>query len=274
MKMTAVWTTNCAPVVLKTPQPATAAQQQQGGRRAGGGLASDSRLSPGRRRYVHASPWVVWHSHARHARIREDRPRSSSLPQKRELPVTPSRGGPVRRAASAPANSFVVQKHWRAAALRLRLELDGAAGWAVPRPSFDRRRRCRCDPRRGPSLAYAAFEADSAEAIRRRKVSGTAAPGSVGDARRNVRASSVQGTDRSSRLWERSARQTKATATLMLFKKKDEWARPRPIDVIAALPTAWWRRRRWRGARAAFHPGGRARVVPAAVRRRLASCEE
>ncbi len=154
------------------------------------------------------------------------------------------------KAASAEraALSFVVQKHW---ASRLhydfRLELDGVLlSWAVPKgPSFDPAKMQMAIHVEDHPLDYAGFEgtippkqygAGTVIVWDR----GTWEP--VGDAQEGMRKGKLvfrlHG-EKLAGLWElvRIAKPGDRQEPWMLFKKKDEWARPRAeYDVIAALP--------------------------------------
>ena len=177
-------------------------------------------------------------------------PPLSRYKQKRNFRATPEPAG--RSGASTPkrpgALSFVVQKHW---ASRLhydfRLELDGVLlSWAVPKgPSFDPSKMNMAIHVEDHPLDYSSFE-------------GTIPPkqygaGTVivwdrgsweprGDAREGMRKGKLLFTlhgEKLAGLWElvRIAKPGEKQDRWMLFKKRDEWARPlSEYDVIAALP--------------------------------------
>ena len=170
--------------------------------------------------------------------------------EKRDFAVTPEPAGAAakRKPARAKLLSFVIQKHW---ASRLhydfRLELDGVLlSWAVPKgPSFDPKKMQMAIHVEDHPLAYAAFEGT----IPKKQYGagtvivwdrGTWAP--VGDARAGMAAGKLvfrlHG-EKLAGLWElvRIAKPGDRQDPWMLFKKKDEWARPlAEYDVIAALP--------------------------------------
>jgi bifunctional non-homologous end joining protein LigD len=161
-------------------------------------------------------------------------------------PAAPSTGRGARRGRKEL--SFVVQKHW---ASRLhydfRLELGGVLlSWAVPKgPSFDPAKMQMAIHVEDHPLAYAAFE-------------GTIPPRQYGAGKVIVwdrgtwepLGSAEEGMakgkllfrlhgDKLAGLWElvRIAKPGDRQDPWMLFKKRDEWARPlAEYDVIAALP--------------------------------------
>ncbi|HZV92196.1 MAG TPA: DNA ligase D, partial [Caldimonas sp.] len=157
-----------------------------------------------------------------------------------ETAATPARNGEKR--------AFVVQKHW---ASRLhydfRLELDGVlVSWAVPKgPAFDPSKMQMAIHVEDHPLAYAAFEGT----IPPRQYGagrvivwdrGSWTP--VGDAQAGLAAGKLvfrlHG-EKLAGLWElvRIAKPGDRQDAWMLFKKRDEWARPlTEYDVIAALP--------------------------------------
>ena len=170
---------------------------------------------------------------------------------KRNFAATPEPAGagttsPTTRAAKVL--SFVIQKHW---ASRLhydfRLELDGVlVSWAVPKgPSFDPKKMQMAIHVEDHPLDYASFEGT----IPKKQYGagtvivwdrGTWEP--VGDAQAGLRAGKLvfrlHG-EKLAGLWElvRIAKPGDKQDAWMLFKKKDEWARPlAEYDVIAALP--------------------------------------
>ena len=155
---------------------------------------------------------------------------------------------PAKRTKAVKRLSFVVQKHW---ASRLhydfRLELDGVLlSWAVPKgPSYDPSKMQMAIHVEDHPLDYASFEGT----IPPRQYGagtvivwdhGTWEP--VGDAREGMAAGKVlfrlHG-EKLAGLWElvRIAKPGDRQDPWLLFKKKDEWARPlAEYDVIAALP--------------------------------------
>ncbi|MCE9657303.1 MAG: DNA ligase D [Burkholderiales bacterium] len=170
--------------------------------------------------------------------------------QKRDFSITsePAAGPAARAGQAATALSFVVQKHW---ASRLhydfRLELDGVLlSWAVPKgPSYDPSKMQMAIHVEDHPLAYADFEGTiPAKQYGAGKVivwdRGTWEP--VGDPREGMAKGKVlfrlHG-QKLAGLWElvRIAKPGDKQDPWMLFKKKDEWARPlADYDVIAALP--------------------------------------
>ena len=168
---------------------------------------------------------------------------------KRDFGATPEPAGATGKSANvAQAPSFVIQKHW---ASRLhydfRLELDGVlVSWAVPKgPSFDPKKKQMAIHVEDHPLDYAGFEGTIPKMqYGAGKVivwdRGTWEP--VGDARAGLRAGKLvfrlHG-EKLAGLWElvRIAKPGDRQDPWMLFKKKDEWARPvAEYDVIAALP--------------------------------------
>jgi bifunctional non-homologous end joining protein LigD len=172
--------------------------------------------------------------------------------QKRDFKVTSEPSGAHAQAAArsvlARPLSFAIQKHW---ASRLhydfRLELDGVlVSWAVPKgPSLDPKKMQMAIHVEDHPLDYAGFEGT----IPKKQYGagtvivwdrGTWEP--VGD----PRAGMAQGKlvfrlhgEKLAGLWElvRIAKPGDRQDPWMLFKKKDEWARPSAdYDVIAALP--------------------------------------
>ena len=151
-------------------------------------------------------------------------------------------------AAASGALAFVVQKHW---ASRLhydfRLELGGVLlSWAVPKgPSFDPAQKQMAIHVEDHPLDYAAFEGTiPAKQYGAGTVivwdRGTWEP--VGDAPAGMVAGKLvfrlHG-EKLAGLWElvRIAKPGDRQEPWMLFKKRDEWARPRAeYDVVAALP--------------------------------------
>ena len=165
---------------------------------------------------------------------------------KRNFELTPE--PQAARAKKGKALSFVVQKHW---ASRLhydfRLELDGVLlSWAVPKgPSFDPQEKRMAVHVEDHPVAYGGFEGTIPP---RQYGAGTVIVwdrGSwepVGDPREGL----VQGKllfklhgEKLAGLWElvRIAKPGDKQDPWILFKKRDEWARPlAEYDVIAALP--------------------------------------
>jgi bifunctional non-homologous end joining protein LigD len=170
--------------------------------------------------------------------------------EKRDFEVTPepSVAARGRKAKKSQALSFVVQKHW---ASRLhydfRLELDGVLlSWAVPKgPCFDPSEKRMAIHVEDHPVSYGSFEgtippkqygAGTVIVWDR----GTWEP--VGDAREGM----AQGKlvfhlrgEKLAGLWElvRIAKPGDKQDPWMLFKKRDEWARPlADYDVITALP--------------------------------------
>src|SRR5664279_598105 len=171
--------------------------------------------------------------------------------RKRNFSVTSEPAGGAARITKKTAQqalSFVVQKHW---ASRLhydfRLELDGVLlSWAVPKgPSFDPAKMQMAIHVEDHPLSYAAFEGTiPPKQYGAGKVivwdHGTWAP--VGDPREGMQKGKVlfklHG-EKLAGLWElvRIAKPGDKQDPWMLFKKRDEWARPlAEYDVIAALP--------------------------------------
>ncbi|MEP6740147.1 MAG: DNA ligase D [Caldimonas sp.] len=171
--------------------------------------------------------------------------------RKRNFGVTSEPAGVVAKAARkgrTKALSFVIQKHW---ASRLhydfRLELDGVLlSWAVPKgPSYDPAKMQMAIHVEDHPLSYASFEgtippkqygAGTVIVWDR----GTWEP--VGDAQDGMKKGKLvfrlHG-DKLAGLWElvRIAKPGDRQDPWMLFKKRDEWARPHAeYDVIAALP--------------------------------------
>jgi bifunctional non-homologous end joining protein LigD len=166
--------------------------------------------------------------------------------EKRNFAITPEPKG--MRAKKSKALSFVIQKHW---ATRLhydfRLELDGVLlSWAVPKgPSFDPRDKRMAVHVEDHPVSYGGFEGE----IPRGQYGagrvivwdrGTWEP--VGDPQEGMRQGKLvfrlHG-QKLAGLWEliRIAKPGDRQDPWLLFKKKDEWARPSSeYDVIAALP--------------------------------------
>jgi bifunctional non-homologous end joining protein LigD len=170
--------------------------------------------------------------------------------QKRNFGVTPEPAGvPAKRTRKRVRPlSFVIQKHW---ASRLhydfRLELDGVlVSWAVPKgPSYDPKKMQMAIHVEDHPLDYADFEGTippkqygAGTVITWDR--GTWEP--VGDPKEGLRKGKLlfklHG-EKLAGLWElvRIAKPGDRQDRWMLFKKRDEWARPlAEYDVIAALP--------------------------------------
>jgi bifunctional non-homologous end joining protein LigD len=170
--------------------------------------------------------------------------------QKRDFKLTPE---PAEAPGERPgkrgkALSFVVQKHW---ASRLhydfRLELDGVLlSWAVPKgPSYDPSKMQMAIHVEDHPLSYASFEGTIPP---KQYGAGTVIVwdrGSwepVGDPHEGMRKGKLlfrlHG-EKLAGLWElvRIAKPGDKQDPWMLFKKRDDWARPlADYDVIAALP--------------------------------------
>jgi bifunctional non-homologous end joining protein LigD len=165
---------------------------------------------------------------------------------KRDFKVTPEpkavRGEPSK------ALSFVVQKHW---ASRLhydfRLELDGVLlSWAVPKgPSFDPKEKRMAVHVEDHPVSYGGFEGTiPPKQYGAGKVivwdRGTWEP--VGDPRKGMSVGKLEFRlhgEKLAGLWEliRIKKPHDKQDPWLLFKKRDEWARPQSeYDVIAALP--------------------------------------
>lgn len=170
---------------------------------------------------------------------------------KRDFTLTSEPAGApasASRKAESKVLGFVIQKHW---ASRLhydfRLELGGVLlSWAVPKgPSFDPRQMQMAIHVEDHPLDYAAFEGTiPAKQYGAGRVivwdRGTWEP--LGDAAAGLAAGKLvfrlHG-EKLAGLWElvRIARPGERQDPWMLFKKRDEWARPlAEYDVIAALP--------------------------------------
>ncbi len=170
--------------------------------------------------------------------------------QKRNFGVTPEPAGVPAKGARKRVRplSFVIQKHW---ASRLhydfRLELDGVLlSWAVPKgPSYDPKKMQMAIHVEDHPLDYADFEGTippkqygAGTVITWDR--GTWEP--VGDPKEGLRKGKLlfklHG-EKLAGLWElvRIAKPGDRQDRWMLFKKRDEWARPlAEYDVIAALP--------------------------------------
>lgn len=178
-------------------------------------------------------------------------PTASSLDRyrkKRDFAVTPEPGPSTAQHAAAPSLAFVVQKHW---ASRLhydfRLELDGVLmSWAVPKgPCYDPKEKRMAIHVEDHPVDYSGFEGT----IPRKQYGagtvivwdrGTWAP--VGDPKAGMTAGKLvfrlHG-EKLAGIWElvRIAKPGDKQEAWLLFKKRDEWARPlAEYDVIKALP--------------------------------------
>jgi bifunctional non-homologous end joining protein LigD len=176
-------------------------------------------------------------------------PPLSRYRKKRDFLITPEPAPSAPRlAAGAQSLSFVVQKHW---ASRLhydfRLELDGVLlSWAVPKgPCYDPKEKRMAIHVEDHPVEYAGFEGT----IPPRQYGagtvlvwdrGTWEP--IGDPRDGMSAGKIvfrlHG-EKLAGLWElvRIAKPDDKQDQWMLFKKRDEWARPiAEYDVIKALP--------------------------------------
>jgi bifunctional non-homologous end joining protein LigD len=169
--------------------------------------------------------------------------------QKRDFDITPEPAASnLHSTVDAASLSFVIQKHW---ASRLhydfRLELDGVLlSWAVPKgPCFDPGKKQMAVHVEDHAIGYASFEgtippkqygAGTVIVWDR----GTWEP--VGDAAEGMKAGKLvfrlHG-EKLAGLWElvRISKPGDKQDPWMLFKKRDEWARPLDeYDVIKALP--------------------------------------
>jgi bifunctional non-homologous end joining protein LigD len=165
---------------------------------------------------------------------------------KRNFAVTPE--PPAARAQPAETLGYVIQKHW-ASRLHydLRLELDGVLlSWAVPKgPCFDPAEKRMAVHVEDHPVSYGSFEGTIPPKQYGAGTvivwdNGTWEP--VGDPREGM----VRGKllfrlhgQKLAGLWElvRIAKPGDRQDPWMLFKKRDEWARPlAEYDVIAALP--------------------------------------
>jgi bifunctional non-homologous end joining protein LigD len=177
-------------------------------------------------------------------------PSLSRYNEKRHFDVTrePAGTAPRARPRRVAALAFVVQKHW---ASRLhydfRLELDGVLlSWAVPKgPSFDPAEQRTAIHVEDHPVSYGGFEG--------RIPAGEYGAGTVivwdrgtwepvGDPRAGMEQGKLLFRLRGQKLaglWElvRIAKPGDRQDRWILFKKRDEWARPRAeYDVVAALP--------------------------------------
>jgi len=170
--------------------------------------------------------------------------------QKRNFGITPEPAAevPKARRRRAKALSFVVQKHWaRRLHYDFRLELNGVMlSWAVPRgPSYDPAEKRMAVHVEDHPISYNSFEGT----IPARQYGagnviiwdrGSWEP--VGDPEEGMRAGKLVfklSGEKLAGLWElvRIAKAEASQDQWMLFKKRDEWARPlAEYDVIAALP--------------------------------------
>ncbi|SAK91631.1 DNA ligase D [Caballeronia calidae] len=168
--------------------------------------------------------------------------------EKRNFEATSEPSAPARARARRGAKLFVVQKHW---ASRLhydfRLELDGVLlSWAVPKgPCYDPAKKQMAVRVEDHPVDYADFEGTiPPKQYGAGKVivwdRGTWEP--VGDAAKGTEAGKLvfklHG-EKLAGLWEleRISKPGDKQQAWMLFKKRDEWARPlAEYDVIKALP--------------------------------------
>ena len=168
--------------------------------------------------------------------------------QKRNFKVTAEPSGSEATAARATQPSFVVQKHW-ASRLHYDFRLEHAGvllSWAVPKgPSYDPSKMQMAIHVEDHPLDYASFEGT----IPARQYGagtvivwdrGTWEPvGDVDDGMRKGKLVFRLHGEKLAGLWElvRIAKPGDKQDAWMLFKKRDEWARPlAEYDVIAALP--------------------------------------
>ena len=170
--------------------------------------------------------------------------------QKRNFRVTAEPSGAQQAAgpAASPRASFVVQKHW-ASRLHYDFRLEHAGvllSWAVPKgPSYDPSKMQMAIHVEDHPLDYATFEGT----IPPRQYGagtvivwdrGTWEPvGDVDDGMQKGKLVFRLHGEKLAGLWElvRIARPGDKQDAWMLFKKRDEWARPlAEYDVIAALP--------------------------------------
>ena len=168
--------------------------------------------------------------------------------QKRDFTVTPEPGPKDSPTAQLESLSFVIQKHWaRRLHYDFRLELDGVLlSWAVPKgPSYDPKEKRIAIHVEDHPFDYAGFEgtippkqygAGTVIVWDR----GTWEP--VGDPHEGLKDGKLvfklHG-EKLAGLWElvRIAKSDDKQDSWMLFKKRDEWARPlSEYDVIQALP--------------------------------------
>ncbi|AUT76081.1 DNA ligase D [Paraburkholderia hospita] len=175
-------------------------------------------------------------------------PPLSRYRKKRDFLVTPEPSASTPREPGGAGNGFVVQKHW---ASRLhydfRLELDGVLlSWAVPKgPCYDPKQKRIAVHVEDHPVDYATFEGTVPE---RQYGAGTVivwdrgAWEPVGDASKGMEAGKLvfrlHG-EKLAGLWElvRISKPDDRQDQWMLFKKRDEWARPlAEYDVIKALP--------------------------------------
>jgi bifunctional non-homologous end joining protein LigD len=179
-----------------------------------------------------------------------DEPPLSRYKQKRDFRVTPEPSAATGRIGKRrnKALSFVIQKHWaRRLHYDFRLEHEGVMlSWAVPRgPSFDPKEKRMAVHVEDHPVSYGSFEgkipagqygAGTVLVWDR----GTWEP--IGDPQEGMQAGKLvfklHG-EKLAGLWElvRISKPDAKQDQWMLFKKRDEWARPlTEYDVIAALP--------------------------------------
>ena len=170
--------------------------------------------------------------------------------EKRDFGISGEPAGVASKAPAAKARrlSFVVQKHW---ASRLhydfRLELDGVLlSWAVPKgPSFDPAEKRTAIHVEDHPVSYGGFEGTIPP---KQYGAGTVIVWDrghwepVGDPREGMKNGKLllrlHG-EKLAGLWElvRISKPGDRQDHWILFKKRDEWARPRAeYDVVAALP--------------------------------------
>jgi bifunctional non-homologous end joining protein LigD len=166
--------------------------------------------------------------------------------KKRNFDVTPE--PPPRPAANGGKLGFAIQKHWaRRLHYDLRLELDGVLlSWAVPKgPSYDPKEKRIAIHVEDHPVDYAGFEGTIPEKQYGAGTvivwdQGTWEP--VGDPHAGLKEGKIvfrlHG-QKLAGLWElvKIAKPGDKQDAWMLFKKRDEWARPLDeYDVIQALP--------------------------------------
>ncbi len=174
----------------------------------------------------------------------------SRYKQKRDFDITPEPPAELPRAARKrrKALSFVIQKHWaRRLHYDFRLEANGVMlSWAVPRgPSFDPAEKRMAVHVEDHPISYNSFEGT----IPARQYGagnviiwdrGTWEPqGDPDEGMRDGKLVFRLHGEKLAGLWEliRISKPEAKQDQWMLFKKRDEWARPQAeYDVIAALP--------------------------------------
>jgi bifunctional non-homologous end joining protein LigD len=174
----------------------------------------------------------------------------SRYKQKRDFGITPEPSAKVPRGSRKRSKplSFVVQKHWaRRLHYDFRLELDGVMlSWAVPRgPSYDPAEKRMAVHVEDHPVSYNSFEGTiPAKQYGAGNViiwdRGSWEPvGDAADGLRNGKLVFKLHGQKLAGLWElvRISKPDAKQDQWMLFKKRDEWARPlAEYDVIAALP--------------------------------------